>query len=234
MKYLHILLFLIVIPITIAGQPTDTYRIQRSNMVDNQLIRRGITDSDVLSVMWSTPRHQFVPRNLREQAYSDGPLPIGLDQTISQPYIVALMTELLHPFPEAKVLEIGTGSGYQAAVLSPLVQEVFTIEILPGLAERAATLLDSLGYSNITVRAGDGYQGWPEEAPFDRIIVTAAPEEIPPKLIEQLRPGGIMVLPCGPQWWSQELLVVSKDRKGNISKERILAVRFVPMVHETD
>ncbi len=198
-------------------------------MVNEQIIVRGVTDQDVLKVLKTTPRHQFVPPEIADYAYDDSPLPIGEGQTISQPYIVAFMTEILEMDSSHKVLEIGTGSGYQAAVLSPLVKQVYTIEIVKTLADRANSTLKKLGYKNVTVRWGDGYGGWPEEAPFDRIIGTAAPAEIPPELIEQLKPGGKMVLPVGTKW--QELIVVKKSFSGTISKKNVLPVRFVPMVH---
>lgn len=198
-------------------------------MVNEQIIVRGVTDQDVLKVLETTPRHQFVPPEIAKYAYDDSPLPIGEGQTISQPYIVAFMTEILDMDSTHRVLEIGTGSGYQAAVLSPLVKKVYTIEIVKTLANRADSTLQKMGYKNVTVRLGDGYKGWPEEAPFDRIIGTAAPAEIPPALIEQLKPGGMMVLPVGTKW--QELVVVKKSASGTISKKTVLPVRFVPMVH---
>jgi protein-L-isoaspartate(D-aspartate) O-methyltransferase len=180
--------------------------------------------------MRSVPRHLFVPESLRSMAYQDSPLPIGHGQTISQPYIVAFMTELLDPRPEHKVLEIGTGSGYQAAVLSPLVKQVFTVEIVPELAQRSAELLKKLGYANVVVRQGDGYLGWPEQAPFDRIILTAAPEDVPKALIEQLKPGGKLVAPVGRSAWDQELILLEKGLDGKIRRRAVLPVRFVPMV----
>jgi len=197
------------------------------DMVSEQLISRGIADQKVLSVMAHTPRHLFIPEILAELAYLDRPLPIGEGQTISQPYIVALMTELLQLKGHEKVLEIGTGSGYQAAVLSPLVDTCFTIELVKKLAAEADSVLKQLGYHNVVTRCGDGYRGWPEHAPFDRIIITAAPEEIPEALVKQLKPDGIMVLPVGKK--SQDLIVVTKTKTG-IKKERIIPVRFVPMV----
>lgn len=200
-------------------------------MVNEQIVIRGVTDPEVLSVLRETPRHRFVPENVSKFAYNDHPLPIGEGQTISQPYIVAFMTEILDTDSNHKVLEIGTGSGYQAAVLSPLVNHVYTIEIVKSLASSADSTIKKLGYKNITVRWGDGYKGWPEEAPFDRIIGTAAPPDIPPALINQLKPGGKMVLPVGTHW--QEIVVVTKNASGEISKQNVLPVRFVPMVrHE--
>lgn len=203
---------------------------QRLAMVRDQIEARGVRDAKVLEAMRTVPRHEFVPEPMRGRAYADHPLPIGNGQTISQPYIVAFMTELLAPSPTMKALEIGTGSGYQAAVLSRLVREVYTIEIVPDLAKRAEALLSKLGYSNVTVRLGDGYKGWPEKAPFDRIILTAAPAEIPQALIDQLRPGGKLVAPVGANVLTQELVVVDKDAKGRLSRRSVLPVRFVPMV----
>ena len=204
----------------------------RKLMIKNQLQSRGIRDDAVLEVMRSVERHNFVPENYRDRAYSDGPLPIGHGQTISQPYIVAFMTEQLQVSSQHKVLEIGTGSGYQAAILGELAKHVFTIEIIPELAEGAKNILNHLSYKNITVRAGDGYKGWPEEAPFERIMVTAAPTEIPQTLIDQLAPGGRMILPVGAQFLVQYLWVIEKDDQGTVRKEKILPVRFVPMVKE--
>lgn len=198
-------------------------------MVDSQIMARGVSDEKVLNVMRHTPRHEFIPVEQQSYAYRDSPLPIGFDQTISQPYIVGLMTSLLELRGDEKVLEIGTGSGYQAAVLSPLCNEVFTIEIVKGLAERSAKTLKNLGYENIHVKWGDGYQGWPDEAPFDVIIVTAAPPEVPPKLIEQLKVGGRLVIPVGSIW--QELWVMTKLEVGKMDKQSVIPVRFVPMVH---
>ncbi len=208
-------------------QDESEWKQEAAKMVRNQLISRGITDQNVLRVMGSTPRHLFVPEDMVIAAYYDGPLPIGEGQTISQPYIVAIMTELLRLKGDEKVLEIGTGSSYQAAGLSQLVDTCYSIELVKKLADSANTLLKQLGYSNVITRCADGYKGWPEHAPFDRIIITAAPEEIPPLLIEQLKPGGIMVLPVGKFY--QELIVVTKTKRG-IHKERILPVSFVPMV----
>ena len=204
----------------------------RKLMIKNQLQSRGIRDDAVLEVMRTVERHNFVPENYRDRAYSDGPLPIGHGQTISQPYIVAFMTEQLQVSSQHKILEIGTGSGYQAAILGELAKHVFTIEIIPELAEGAKNILNHLSYKNITVRAGDGYKGWPEEAPFERIMVTAAPTEVPQELIDQLAPGGRMILPVGAQFLVQYLWVIEKDDQGTVTKEKILPVRFVPMVKE--
>jgi len=201
----------------------------RERMVRQQLAAPGrdITNTRVLAVMGKVPRHELVPASLRTQAYNDHPLPIGYDQTISQPFIVAFMTEKLEPKAKDKVLEIGTGSGYQAAVLAGLVREVYTIEIVEPLARRAEADLKRLGYTNVFVRAGDGYQGWPEAAPFDAIMVTCAPEHVPQPLVNQLREGGRMIIPVGPAG-NQELYVLHK--KGDkVERRAVLPVRFVPM-----
>lgn len=203
------------------------WKKEASIMIKEQIIARGIKDKRVIDAMSNTPRHKFVPLKYRESAYDDGPLPIGERQTISQPYIVALMTELLKVKGGEKVLEIGTGSGYQAAVLSPLVKHVYTIELIQSLADGAKFILEKLGYDNVTVKCGDGYQGWIEHAPFDRIIITAAPDEIPKELVKQLKVGGIMVVPVGTEY--QELIVLTKTEKG-IIQEKSVGVRFVPMV----
>jgi protein-L-isoaspartate(D-aspartate) O-methyltransferase len=175
------------------------------------------------------PRHRFVPETLRDAAYANRPLPIGEGQTISQPFIVALMTELLDPQPTDRVLEVGTGSGYQAAVLAECVAQVYTIEIVPTLGARAAAVLRDLGYRNVHARVGDGYQGWPEEAPFDGIVVTAAPDQVPQPLIEQLARGGRLVIPVGPREPNQELLLITKDASGQAVTTKKLEVRFVPL-----
>ncbi|MDH5639002.1 MAG: protein-L-isoaspartate(D-aspartate) O-methyltransferase [Nitrospinota bacterium] len=178
--------------------------------------------------MAETKRHLFVSRELLPYAYRNRPLPIGYGQTISQPYIVALMTELLDPDPEHRVLEIGTGSGYQAAVLAPLVKEIYTIEIVPQLHKKAKERLSKLGYTNIECRLGDGYFGWEDEAPFDSIIVTAAADHVPPSLVRQLKPGGRMIIPVGAQFVTQQLTLVTKDASGKVGARQILPVRFVP------
>ncbi|MBI4892293.1 MAG: protein-L-isoaspartate(D-aspartate) O-methyltransferase [Acidobacteria bacterium] len=200
----------------------------REAMVRNQIQRRGVRNESLLNILRDIPRHEFVPDALRRSAYEDRPLPIGHGQTISQPYIVASMTELLGPRRDDKVLEIGTGSGYQTAVLARLSARVYTIEIVEPLAREAATRLRNMGYTNIVPRAGDGYEGWPEEAPFDRIILTAAPPELPAALVKQLKPGGRLVAPIGREW--QELVVVDKDRGGEVSQRSEYPVMFVPMV----
>lgn len=215
----------------VAAAP-DRFTLERKRMVQDQLTGpgRGITNARVLAVMEKVPRHELVPERLRSQAYSDTPLPIGFDQTISQPYIVAFMTEQLEPQPTDRVLEIGTGSGYQAAVLAELVNAVYTIEIIEPLAQRAEADLQRLGYTNIFVRAGDGYQGWPEAAPFDAVIVTCAPENVPSPLVDQLREGGRMIIPVGPAG-NQDLVLLTK-RGNQLERRAVLPVRFVPMTGE--
>jgi protein-L-isoaspartate(D-aspartate) O-methyltransferase len=209
----------------------SVYQGLRSAMVESQIVARGITDTEVLRAMRAVPRHRFVPREEAGNAYDDRPLPIGHDQTISQPYIVALMTELLTLQKHDRVLEIGTGSGYQAAVLAQIVDTVFTIEIVKPLAESAAERLRTLGYGNVVVLCGDGYNGWPDRAPFDGIIVTAAADQIPDPLIRQLKEGGRMVIPAGEPWAVQELLLVEK-KDGKVTTESVLPVRFVPLTRE--
>ncbi|MDQ4059587.1 MAG: protein-L-isoaspartate(D-aspartate) O-methyltransferase, partial [Pseudomonadota bacterium] len=186
-------------------------------------------DSDVLGAMREVPRHLLVPEDVRDYAYQNRPLPIGHEQTISQPYIVALMTHLLRPDEDDVVLEVGTGSGYQAAVLSRLVDRVYSIEIVEPLARQAKERLRALGYDNITVRQGDGYHGWPEHAPFDAILVTAAASHIPPPLVGQLKPGGRMVIPVGPPFMAQNLMLVEKDPDGKVHTRVLLPVSFVPL-----
>jgi protein-L-isoaspartate(D-aspartate) O-methyltransferase len=199
-------------------------------MVRDQIERRGVRDPVVLDAMMRVPRHLFVPEELRGRAYEDAPLPIGQGQTISQPYIVAFMTEAIRPQPTDRVLEIGTGSGYQAAVLALVAREVISIEILPKLGESARARLRELGYGNVTVRIGDGYAGCPEEAPFDAIIVTAAPKEMPELLLEQLKVGGRLVIPVGAE--EQHLLRLTRTDEG-FEREDLLPVRFVPMTGGT-
>jgi protein-L-isoaspartate(D-aspartate) O-methyltransferase len=203
-------------------------------MVTEQLAQpyRDITNARVLAAMARVPRHELVPERYRSEAYGDCPLPIGYGQTISQPYIVAFMTQQLDPKPADRVLEVGTGSGYQAAVLAELVKVVYTIEIVVPLAQRAEADLRRLGYTNVFVRAGDGYMGWPEAAPFDAIIVTCAPEQVPPLLVDQLKDGGRMIIPVGPSW-NQELVLLRKQG-GRLEKRAVLPVRFVPMTSGAD
>ncbi len=224
-----------------AQRPTeDQFRALREAMVREQIATQRfsgappVRDARVLDVLRRTPRHLFVPPAQMPFAYEDRPLPIGHGQTISQPYMVAIMTELLETKKAHRVLEIGTGSGYQAAVLSPLVAEVFTIEIVEPLGREARDRLRTLGYKNIEVRIGDGYLGWPEKAPFDRIIVTAGADHIPMPLVEQLVPGGRMVIPVGPQWQTQILQLVIKGTRGprDFRVEDIMPVVFVPLVRE--
>jgi len=193
----------------------------------------GIRDSATLAALRAVPRHEFVPSRYRDLAYADQALPIAEGQTISQPYIVAVMTEAIRPRPGLRVLEVGTGSGYQAAVLAQAGCRVYTIEILKPLADSARVLLKRLGYAGIQVRHGDGYKGWPEAAPFDAIVVTAAPERMPPVLVAQLAPGGRLVAPLGPEGGVQELVLLTKDERGAVATTRLLPVRFVPMVSDS-
>jgi protein-L-isoaspartate(D-aspartate) O-methyltransferase len=207
----------------------DDQKAARARMVERDIKDRGVKSPAVLEAMLRVPRHLFVPPDMQPFAYDDRPLPIGLDQTISQPYIVAFMTEELQTAKNQRVLEIGTGSGYQAAVLSGLVKEVYSIEIVPELADRARRTLAAGKYTNVTVRTGNGYLGWPELAPFDRIIVTAAPPEMPKALVDQLALGGRMIAPVGTVF--QDLIVVTKTAKG-VREQRTIPVRFVPMVQK--
>ena len=207
------------------------YDALREAMVRNQVMHRGISDSAVLAALRKVPRHLFMPEQYRREAYEDYPLPIGEGQTISQPYIVALMTQMLEIKPGCKVLEIGTGSGYQAAVLAEMGADVYTIEILPALAEQARDRLRELGYAGVHVLVGDGYRGYLAAAPFDAVIVTAAPEKIPQPLVDQLKVGGRLVVPIGK--YTQELILVRKGENGTTT-ENMLPVRFVPMVGEAE
>lgn len=232
MRFKDILILTIILCLfpaceNIEGQ--EKFTQARKKMVETQLKARDITDKDVLNAMLKVQRHKFVPFHLRDLAYTDQPLPIGEGQTISQPYIVALMTQLADLQPDEKVLEVGTGSGYQAAILARLCKKVYTIEILEPLATQARRRLKKLGYDNIKVKCGDGYKGWKEYAPFDAIIVTCAPPEVPPPLIEQLSEGGKIVIPVGTTW--QELKVIQK-KDGEIKTTNIIPVRFVPMTGE--
>jgi protein-L-isoaspartate(D-aspartate) O-methyltransferase len=207
--------------------PVLDFGAERQRMVQEQLMPRGIHEERVLAAMAKVPREEFVPPDVRAASYSDGPLPIGYDQTISQPYIVALMTEQLRLQPHDHVLEIGTGSGYQAAVLAELVAEVYSIEIVAPLAHTAEVTLQRLGYKNVHLKVGDGYKGWPEHAPFDAVIVTCAPERVPQPLTDQLKEGGRMIIPVGGRQ-AQQLYLLER-RKGQLREEAILPVRFVPM-----
>ena len=208
----------------------DNFAFERQQMVKNQLKTRAIKNQKVLEVIQEIPRHLFIPKNMRKYAYEDRPLDIGYSQTISQPYIVAFMTEVANIEPDSKVLEIGTGSGYQTAILSPLCKEVYTIELVRELGEFAKKQFAELRYNNIHTRIGDGYKGWPEAAPFDVIIVTAAPEELPQILIEQLKEGGRLIIPVGDV--SNQQLMRFTRTKDFIKKENLLQVRFVPMVKQ--
>lgn len=214
-----------------AGQqsPDDRYARQRALMV-RHIRSQGVRDSATLAAMRAVPRHEFVPERHRDRAYGDHPLPIGHGQTISQPYIVAYMTEMLNVDPGAQVLEVGTGSGYQAAVLAELGCEVYTIEIFEALAESARQRLRRLGYDGIDVRHADGHHGWSDAAPFDAIVVTAAAGYIPPALVEQLRPGGRMLIPVGSVYGVQNLILVRKGEDGEVTTRNLLPVRFVPML----
>jgi protein-L-isoaspartate(D-aspartate) O-methyltransferase len=215
------------------SQSAGDWEARRHRMIESQLQARGIADPRVLDAMRKVPRHLFVPEEYRWRAYDDSPLPIGHEQTISQPYIVGYMSEALEVRPTDRVLEIGTGSGYQAAILAELAAQVYTIEIVPELAQRASAALASAGYRNVDVRHGNGYLGWPEAAPFDRIIVTAAPDKVPQALVDQLAVGGIMVVPVGGVYDDQVMTIIRKTETGVITRET-LPVRFVPMIKKRD
>jgi len=239
LREIFILLFGGMIAADAGGQ--EIYARERKAMVDTiaAITRetggetgRAHLNQRVLTAMNKVPRHRFVPADMERHAYENRPLPIGNGQTISQPFIVALMTDLLDLKPADKVLEIGTGCGYQAAVLGELAREVYTIEIVEPLAREAAARLATLGYRNVSARSGDGYHGWPEHAPFDAIIVTAAAPEVPPVLIDHLKPSGKLVIPVGAQWSGQELLVIEKSGYGKTTTRTVLAVRFVPLTRE--
>jgi protein-L-isoaspartate(D-aspartate) O-methyltransferase len=212
--------------------PEAEFAAQRRQMVSSQVQARGVEDPRVLAAMRQVPRHRFVPERFREEAYSDHPLPIGHGQTISQPFVVARMTELLALEPGDKVLEVGTGSGYQAAVLAEVAGPVYSIEIIPELSRRAGRVLRELGYDSVRLKVGDGYRGWPEHAPYQAVMVTAAPDRVPRPLIDQLAKGGRLVIPVGPTGGVQELLVLAKDRQGRVSRSSHGLVRFVPLVRE--
>ena len=226
-------LFVSAMMLSTSMQPSaqEDFRQRRLAMVEHQIRSRDVDDPRVLDAMRTVPRHRFVPADVAALAYDDRPLPIGNGQTISQPYIVAYMSDLLAIAPHHRVLEIGTGSGYQAAVLAKLAKEVYTVEIVPELAREAAATLKELGFTNVEVREGDGYAGWPERAPFDRIMVTAAPERIPQPLIDQLAPGGRLVIPVGEQHDTQWITVVEKTPQGVIQRKTI-PVAFVPFTRK--
>lgn len=242
-RFLYLLLLTLILFCidAVAKLDYDDYSAARQRMV--RLIEQDVRetssyldkrqlDSGIMKVLAEVPRHQFVPADIRSRAYENRPLPIGYGQTISQPYIVAIMTDLIAPRPGHKALEIGTGSGYQAAVLSHLVEKVYTMEIVEPLGEQATERLKRLGYDNIEVAIADGYYGWKEHAPFDIIIVTAAASHIPPPLIEQLKPGGKMIIPVGSRFMTQQLLLVDKDDDEEVTVRQILPVRFVPLTGE--
>ena len=220
----------IILAIAITREQDD-YSKLREEMVKTQIEARNVYDRATLKAMRTVPRHEFVPEHMKSYAYEDRPLSIGNGQTISQPYIVAFMTSVINPKPDDRILEIGTGSGYQAAVLAEIVQSVYTIEIIPELADNAKAKFESLNYSNIYTRTGDGYHGWPEEAPFDAIIVTAAPDEIPEPLIKQLKEDGKLVIPVGPKYSVQSLQLLTR-KKGETSVKNLFPVRFVPFTRD--
>jgi protein-L-isoaspartate(D-aspartate) O-methyltransferase len=230
-KIISVASILVFLSVCTSIASEDPYRKRRELMIEHDIKGRGIRDAKVLEVMGRIPRHLYVDEPLRNRAYNDYPLPIGEGQTISQPYVVALMTEALNPKPTDRVLEIGAGSGYQAAVLAEIVKEVYTIEIRKGLAERADKRLKDLGYKNIKVKYADGYFGWNEYAPFDAIIITAAANHIPPPLIKQLKEGGRLIIPLGSTVYFQTL-TLAKKKKGELELEQITSVAFVPMVGE--
>lgn len=225
-----IVIFMLLANCQHAQKPADEYAAQRKAMVRNQIAYRGVTSNKVLEAMRRVERHLFVPAALQDHAYEDRPLPIGYGQTISQPYIVAYMTEILRLKPDDRVLEIGTGSGYQAAVLAELCDSVFSMEIVEPLAKSAKQTLQNLGYKNVYVKYGDGYKGWPGKAPFDAIIVTCAPEKVPIPLKEQLSEGGKMIIPVGDSFVQELYLLQKKNNK--IIQKTVLPVRFVPMLNE--
>ncbi len=212
-----------------SAQDDLSYAAPRETMVREQIAGRGIRDARVIEALRQVPRHLFMPAAERQHAYADGPVPIGQGQTISQPYIVALMTELVRPQSGDRVLEVGAGSGYQAAVLARLVAHVYTVELEDALARTATALLRELEYENVTVRSGDGYAGWPEHAPFDIVFVTAAPEQVPQPLIDQLKPGGRMIVPVGPRFSVQRLQLIEKDAGGATRTTDVSRVMFVPL-----
>lgn len=226
--------FLVAISLTALAAPglAQERADERARMVREQIAERGIEDQEVLGAMLAVRRHLFVPERLRDLAYADRPLPIGHGQTISQPYIVAFMTALLEIDRDDRVLEIGTGSAYQAAVASRLADSLFTVEIVPELAESAAERLERLGYRNVVAKQSDGYFGWPEHAPFDAIVVTAAAGHVPPPLIDQLAPGGRMAIPVGGPFQTQHLILVRKAADGSVTTRSLMPVQFVPLTRE--
>ncbi|CAI8904354.1 protein-L-isoaspartate(D-aspartate) O-methyltransferase [Methylocaldum szegediense] len=240
MRFMHRIGYAVLLGIVLCGAvaEADEYAAKRRAMIDelrretrwvSSEIGKSELDVRVLEAMAKVPRHEFVSQDLRSIAYANRPLPIGYGQTISQPFIVALMTDLLRVGPDDTVLEIGTGSGYQAAVLAELARQVYSIEIVPELTKIATERLKRLGYTKVETKTGDGYYGWPEHAPFDGIIVTAAPTQIPPPLVQQLKPGGRMIIPVGGQFLPQYLVLVEKSEQGRISTRQILPVQFVPL-----
>ncbi len=231
MKKIIMMIIILIYVDAEGGKQPDLYKSLRYDMVKTQIASRGITCNEVLKAMRVVPRHEFVPYEYRRYAYADQPLPIGEGQTISQPYIVAYMTEILKIKPGDKVLEIGTGSGYQAAILAEVSADVYSIEVIEPLANRSKNVLESLGYNNIKLKTGDGYQGWPDHAPFDAIMVTCSPSKIPEPLKEQLAEGGKMIIPVGETNTIQFLYLLEK-RKGKIRQQNVMPVRFVPMIDE--
>jgi protein-L-isoaspartate(D-aspartate) O-methyltransferase len=233
---------LLLVPVA-AAATADQFKKARLALVEvieadvretSSYLDKEVLDERVLDVLRQVPRHLFVPKGSQDEAYKNRPVAIGHGQTISQPYIVAIMTDLLKPQPDHRVLEVGTGSGYQAAVMAMLTDEVFTMEIIEALGSQARQRLEQLGYHNVQVRIGDGYYGWEEHAPFDAIIVTAAANHIPPPLVKQLRPGGRMIIPVGSSFMVQQLVLVEKDQEGVVTLKQILPVRFVPLTGEHD
>lgn len=240
-KVILVIVAVVILLILYQSAAGDTFAVERKNMIrtieaevkaTSMYLDKEALDPRIMAAMASVPREKFVPTESRDAAYENRPLAIGHGQTISQPYIVAIMTDLVKPQPDDKVLEIGTGSGYQAAILAELVAKVYTIEIIEELGRQASGRLEKLGYENVTTRIGDGYYGWPEEAPFDRILVTAAASHVPPSLIEQLKPGGLMIIPVGSRFMIQQLVIIEKDVSENITTRQILPVRFVPLTGE--
>ncbi len=238
MRVARLALYLFAIVMMVGVCADDRFAIQRQSMVraihkdvvdTSRYIGRQALNARVMTAMGTVPRHEFVPSTAQSSAYENRPLPIGHGQTISQPYIVALMTDMVDPQVRDTVLEIGTGSGYQAAILSELVEKVYSIEIVEALGRSASKRLQRLGYDNVETRIGDGYYGWPEHGPFDAIVVTAASSHIPPPLVQQIKPGGVMLIPVGSQFQVQQLTLVRKDDNGNVTTRQVLPVRFVPL-----